>query len=45
LLGADGGREESLAAVERRHGWARRSARTVRTLALQQLARHYGLER
>lgn len=38
-------REESLAAVERRFGWARRSASTILKLALQQLARHYGLER
>ena len=38
-------REESLAAVERRFGWARRSASTVLRLALDQLARHYGLAR
>ncbi|SDM06045.1 DUF6456 domain-containing protein [Maricaulis salignorans] len=36
-------REESLAAVERRFGWAQRSGKTVLKLALQQLARHYGL--
>ena len=36
-------REESLAAVERRFGWAQRSGKTVLKLALQQLARHYRL--
>lgn len=36
-------REESVAAVERRFGWAQRSGKTVLKLALQQLARHYGM--
>ena len=37
-------REEGMAAVERRFGWAQRSGKTVLKLALQQLARHYGLK-
>ncbi len=36
-------REEGIAAVERRFGWAQRSGKTVLKLALQQLARHYGM--
>ena len=36
-------REEGMAAVERRFGWAQRSGKTVLKLALQQLARHYGM--
>tara|TARA_R110000744_G_scaffold273278_4_gene386371 strand:+ start:26099 stop:26824 length:726 start_codon:yes stop_codon:yes gene_type:complete len=37
-------RGEGMAAVERRFGWAQRSGKTVLKLALQQLARHYGLK-
>jgi uncharacterized protein DUF6456 len=36
-------RGEGISAVERRFGWAQRSGRTVLKLALQQLARHYGM--
>ncbi|MGK0266268.1 MAG: hypothetical protein ACI82N_000512 [Maricaulis sp.] len=36
-------REEGMAAIERRFGWAQRSGKTVLKLALQQLARHYGM--
>ena len=36
-------REEAMAAIERRFGWAQRSGKTVLKLALQQLARHYGM--
>lgn len=36
-------REESIASIERRFGWAQRSGKTVLKLALQQLARHYGI--
>ncbi len=38
-------RGEGISAVERRFGWAQRSGRTVLKLALQQLARHYGITR
>ncbi|WP_238934764.1 DUF6456 domain-containing protein [Maricaulis parjimensis] len=36
-------REESLAAIERRFGWARRSGRTGVVLALNRLAQVYGM--
>lgn len=36
-------RGEGIGAVERRFGWAQRSGKTVLKLALQQLARHYGI--
>ncbi|WP_339748463.1 DUF6456 domain-containing protein [uncultured Maricaulis sp.] len=36
-------RGEGIGAVERRFGWAQRSGKTVLKLALQQLARHYGM--
>ncbi|WP_417468868.1 DUF6456 domain-containing protein [Maricaulis sp.] len=36
-------RGEGISAIERRFGWAQRSGRTVLKLALQQLARHYGM--
>jgi hypothetical protein len=38
-------REESMAAIERRYGWAQRSGKTILKLALRRLAEHYGMVR
>jgi hypothetical protein len=38
-------REETMAAIERRYGWAQRSGKTILKLALRRLAEHYGMVR